>query len=152
MTKLMEKSTEDLMNTLRGADPTQIKRYVQQNFAQGQPNFVGYMDELLARKQMKRQDVLMRANLPQKYGYKLLSGETHTTNRNKLLRICFAMQLTLKETQRALKLYGMNELYPKNRRDVALIVALGQRQFDIDRINEELCAEGLEPLYTPEED
>lgn len=152
MSKLIEKNTEDLMNTLRGADSARLKLYVQQNFAQGQPNFVSYMDGLLAQKQMKRQDVLIRANLPQKYGYKLLSGEAHTTDRNKLLRICFAMQLTLKETQRALKLYGMNELYPKNKRDVVLIVALGQRQFDIDRISEELRAEGLEPLYTPDAD
>ena len=152
MSKLIEKSTEDLMSTLRGAGPAEVQTYLRQNFAQGQPDFVGYMDELLAQKGMKRQDVLIRANLPQKYGYKLLSGEAHTTDRDKLLRICFAMRLTLKQTQRALKLYGMNELYPKNRRDVMLIVALGRQQFDIDQINEDLQAEGMEPLYTPEDE
>ena len=152
MSTLMEKTTTDLMNTLQGASPAQVERYFQENFAHGQPTFVGYMDQLLAQKQMKRQDVLLRANLPQKYGYKLLSGESHTTDRNKLLRICFAMHLSLKETQRVLKLYGMSELYPKNQRDVALIVALGRRQFDIDQVSEALEAQGLEPLYTPEAD
>ena len=151
MSNLMEKPTADLMEALRGADAAGVKLFVEEHFSQGQPDFVGYMDELLARKQMKRQDVLLRANLPQKYGYKLLSGESHTTDRDKILRICFALELSLKETQRVLKLYGMNELYPKNRRDVALIVALGRRQFDIDLVSEALAEQGLEPLYTPEE-
>lgn len=150
MQDLMEKTTADLMEALRGTDPARVKLFVEENFAQRQPDFVSYMDELLARKQMKRQEVLLRANLPQKYGYKLLTGESHTTDRDKLLRICFAMELSLKETQRVLKLYGMNELYPKNKRDVALIVALGRRQFDVDLVSEALAAEGLAPLYTPE--
>ena len=57
------------------------------------------------------------------------------------------MEMTLKETQRALNLYGMNELYPKIKRDVLLIVALGQKIFDIDQVNEMLKSEGEAPLY-----
>lgn len=151
MNDLMKKPTAELMEALRGADPARVKLFVEEHFDRGQPDFVSYMDGLLSRRHMKRQQVLLRANLPQKYGYKLLSGESHTTDRNKILRLCFAMELSLQETQRALKLYGMNELYPKNRRDVALIVALGRRQYDIDLVSEELAAQGLAPLYIPEE-
>lgn len=151
MQELIEKRTEDLMNTLHGAGPGEMQAYLQENFTHGQPTFAGYIDRLLEEKGMKRQEVLLRANLPQKYGYKLLSGESHTTDRDKLLRICFAMELTLKQTQRVLKLYGMNELYPKDKRDVVLIVALGRRQFDIDSISEELQDQGMAPLYVPEE-
>lgn len=149
MNKLINDTTEDLLHVLRRADPDQVQSYLREHFAQGQPTFVQYMDALLAEKKLKRQEVLLRANLPQKYGYKLLTGEAHTTDRDKLLRICFAMELTLKQTQRALKLYGMNELYPKNARDVVLIAALGRRQYDIDAVCAELCSAGLEPLYTP---
>ena len=152
MEKLIEKNTDDLMNILHGANPKQVQAYLQENFAQGQPNFVSYMDELLARKQLKRQEVLLRANLPQKYGYKLLTGESHTTNRDKILRLCFAMELDLKQTQRVLNLYGMNELYPKNQRDVILIVALGKKIYDISQIDEELKKLDLMPLSGPEED
>ena len=151
MEKLIEKNTDDLMNSLHGANPEQVQTYLRETFAQGQPNFVSYMDELLASKGMKRQEVLLRANLPQKYGYKLLTGEAHTTNRDKILRLCFAMELDLKQTQRALKLYGMNELYPKNQRDVILIVALGKKQYDISQVDEELKKLGLAPLSGPEE-
>ena len=152
MSKLIEKSTDDLMNTLHRASPAEVQTYIEKNITLGQPDFVGYIDTLLAQKHLKRQDVLIRANLPHKYGYKLLTGEAHTTNRDKILRICLAMQLTLKETQRVLKLYGMNELYPKNKRDVILIVALGNKQYDINLIDEELIALGLQPLLSPDED
>lgn len=140
------------MNTLCMASPAEVQSYISKNFTQGQPDFVGYIDAMLVQKNMKRQDVLIRANLPHKYGYKLLTGEAHTTNRDKILRICLAMRLTLKETQRALKLYGMNELYPKNKRDVILIVAIGNKHYDLLQIDEELIALGLQPLTTPDND
>ena len=151
MNKLMDETTEDLMQVLRRAGPEQVRDYLREHFEQGQPTFVQYMDALLEEKKLKRQEVLLRAGLPMKYGYKLLTGESHTTDRDKLLRICFAMELTLKQTQRALRLYGMNELYPKNARDVVLIAALGRRVYDPDVLCDELRQAGLEPLYPPEE-
>lgn len=147
---LFDKNTDDLMNTLQSTSPSEVKEYFQQHFQEGEPSFAAYIDELLVQKGMKRQNVLIKADLSQKYGYKLLSGEAHTTDRDKILRICFSMEMTLKETQRALKLYGMNELYPKAKRDVLLIVALGQKIYDIDRVNEMLKKEGMEPLYDVE--
>ena len=60
------------------------------------------------------------------------------------------MEMTLKETQRALKLYGMSELYPKIKRDVLLIVAIGQKTYDIDQVNDILKKEGQAPLYDVE--
>ena len=144
---LYEKSTDNLMNTLVRTSPSDWKDFTSREFEKGEPTFFGYIDSLLAKKGMKRQDVLIRANLSQKYGYKLLSGEAHTSDRDKILRICFSMEMSLKETQRALKLYGMNALYPKVKRDVVLIVALGQKMFDIDQVNEMLLKEGFAPLY-----
>lgn len=148
--QLFDKDTELLMNTLKNISPSEVKDYLQEQFKEGEPSFSSYIDTLLEEKNLKRQDVLIRANLPQKYGYKLLTGESHTTDRDKILRICFSMEMTLKETQRALNLYGMNELYPKIKRDVLLIVALGQKIFDIDQVNELLKSGGEAPLYEEE--
>ena len=147
---LLDKNTDDLMNTLKSTSPSELKDYMQIHFQEGEPSFSGYIDMLLNQKKLKRQDVLIKANLPQKYGYRLLTGESHTTDRDKILCICFSMEMTLKETQCALKLYGMNELYPKIRRDVLLIVALGQKIFDIDQVNDMLIHEGETPLYNME--
>ena len=95
---LFDKDTEHLLNTLQNISPSEVKDYLQEQFKGGEPSFSGYIDSLLERKNLKRQDVLIRANLPQKYGYKLLTGESHTTDRDKILRICFSMEMTLKET------------------------------------------------------
>ena len=146
MNKLIDETTENLMTVLDRAEPEAVREFLKEHFAQGQPTFVQYMDALLEQKGMKRQEVLLRADLPQKYGYKLLTGESHTTDRDKLLRICLALELNLKQTQRALRLYGMSELYPKNARDVILIAAIGRRQWDIHELSRELMEAGLEPL------
>lgn len=145
-------TTDNLMNRLKHSTASELKIYLKEQFRDGEPNFPGYIDFLLTQKKMKRQDVILRANLPQKYGYKLLSGESHTTDRNKVLRICLSMEMTLKETQRALTLYGMNSLYPKIRRDVLLITAISQKIFSIDQVNDMLVSEGEPPLYQAETD
>lgn len=150
MNHLMDETTENLMNVLRRADTDDVHSFLKEHFSQGQPTFVQYLDALLMEKGLKRQQVLLRAGLPQKYGYKLLTGETHTTDRDKLLRICLAMELNLTQTQRALRLYGMSELYPKIKRDVVVIAAIGRRCWDIDEVSRELSEAGLDPLYRPE--
>ncbi len=111
-----------------------------------QNRFSTYLDGLIAQKKLKRQDIFQKADLPQKYGYKLLSGETHTKNRDKLLRLFIAMGLTLKETQRALALYPMPTLYPKNSRDMVLIIAINQGVSSVDTVNEWLEEYGERPL------
>ena len=148
---LIEKDTTDLENVLKTASPLQVQEYINAEFAGGEPSFVSYIDALLALKGLKRQDVLIRANLPQKYGYKLLTGESHTSNRDKILRICFSMEMSLTETQRALKLYGFSELYAKNKRDALLISTVSRRIFDIDTVNDILLSQKLTPLYNNED-
>lgn len=149
---IFDKTTDNLMKTLKSTSPSGVKHYFQETFQDREPDFASYMDAMFEKKHLKRQDVILRANLPQKYGYKLLTGESHTTDRDKILRICISMKMTLKETQRALKLYGMNELYPKIKRDVVIIVALGQKIFDIDQVNDLLASEGEAPLYDPKKE
>ena len=150
MNKLIDETTENLMQVLQGAGPGEVASYLKERFAEGAPTFVQYMDALLEEKGLKRQQVLLRAELPEKYGYKLLTGERHTNDRDKLLRLCLAMELDLKQTQRALRLYGMSELYPKLPRDVVLISAICRRCFDLEAVNLLLIRAGFEPLYRPE--
>ena len=150
MNKLIDSTTEDLMAVLHRAAPEEVRDFLRDHFAQGQPTFVQYMDARLEEKGLKRQTVLLRADLPQKYGYKLLTGESHTTDRDKLLRILLAMELNLKQTQRALRLYGMSELYPKDPRDVVLIAAICRQQWDVHEISRELTDLGLAPIVPPE--
>ena len=139
----MEKdSTGDLLKILKDAGKEDIDAFNREHLDDHISSFPSYMDALIDRKKLKRQDIFQKADLPQKYGYKLLTGETHTTDRDKLLRICIAMGMTLKETQRALTLYGLAPLYPKNKRDVVFIIALNKGISSVDTVNEWLSENG----------
>lgn len=137
-------STSILMDVLKSTDVKNIDQYSQDYIAGGPTSFAAYMDEMLLAKGLKRQDVFQRADIPQKYGYKLLTGESHTTDRDKLLRIFFAMNLTLKEVRRGLELYGMPMLYPKVKRDAILIIAFNRGYTSVDDVNR-ILAENGEP-------
>lgn len=135
-------STAHLMDILKNAGKEDIDQLSRKQL-EGQPGgFPAYMDTLIMRKKLKRRDIFQKADLPQKYGYKLLSGETHTTDRDKLLRIFIAMGMTLKETQKALSLYGLAALYPRKKRDAILIIAINKGISSVDIVNEWLLEQG----------
>lgn len=109
-----EKSTSKLMEILKHTKKAELSA-LQDDMTVQSHSFITYMDQLIQQRNLKRQDIFQKADMPQKYGYKLLNGESHTKDRDKLLRIFIAMGMNLKEVQRALALYGMPGLYPKNR-------------------------------------
>ena len=92
--------------------------------------------------------MFLRADIPERYGYKLLSGEKRTRQRDVILRICYAAKFSLAETQRALKIYEMPELYAKVPRDALLMIAFNERPGSILDVNDLLNQKGLQPLRT----
>ena len=84
------------------------------------------------------------------YGSKLLTGEKTTRNRDLILRICYAAEFTLDETQRALRLYPFDTLYARNKRDALIMVCFNKRPGDIFELNELLNSQGIEPLHGTE--
>ena len=110
--------------------------------------FYSYMHEKMNEKGMKIGDVIYEADLDKRYGYKLLNMEKTTPQRDLILRICYAMKLNLEETQKALKLYGMSELYPKIKRDAIMMVMFNDRPGDINDFNIMLKKKNEKPLRT----
>ena len=82
-----------------------------------------YLSLLLERHQLSKQDVLTASNLDRSLAYQIFSGYRHPS-RNALISIAIGMHLTLPETQRLLKIAQRGELYPKNRRDAAILFAI----------------------------
>lgn len=140
-----EKNTSKLMDLLKNTKKAGLAG-LKQDLTVHSYSFFVYMDEIISKKNLKRQDIFQRADLPQKYGYKLLSGESHTKDRDKLLRIFIAIGMNLKEVQRALALYGMPVLYPKKPRDAVLIVAINEGITSVDTVNEWLLEYGEKEL------
>ncbi len=132
----------------KGVRMKDVEKFINENTDEiiTNPNaFADYMRSLIKEKRLSQQEVFLNADIPERYGYKLISQEKHTKQRDIILRICYAAKFTLEETQEALRLYQMPELY-KYPRDVAIMIAFQERPGDILDVNSILKSKGFEPL------
>ena len=146
---MYKKTTKELEDILEHTHPNDIENFVKANedeLLDGDRNFMKYMNEKLREKGLQKQDVLLRADISQGYGYKLLTEEKVTKQRDIILRICYAANFTLKETQQALKIYQMDILYARNPRDALLMTFFNEHPGSIIDINEMLLANKMMPL------
>lgn len=105
--------------------------------------FNDYMKELIKTKKLKQRDIFLWADIPERYGYKLISEEKRTRQRDAILRICYAAEFTLEETQRALRIYGMPQLYDDISRDVILMLCFQERPGNVNDVNAVLQKHGM---------
>lgn len=108
--------------------------------------FADYMRDRLRKKGILQQEVFLAADLPERYGYKLLSGQKRTRQRDVILRLFLAAKFTPEEADAALILYGMAPLSARLPRDAAFLVALQNRLFDIHAVDALLRENSLPPL------
>ncbi|MBR6382992.1 MAG: hypothetical protein IKS56_03310 [Lachnospiraceae bacterium] len=108
--------------------------------------FANYMRRVFKEKGVSQQEIFLYADIPERYGYKLISQEKHTRQRDIILRICYSAGLTIEETQKALRLYGMAELYVEYPRDALLMVIFKDRPGDIIEVNLILRRNGMDEL------
>ena len=114
--------------------------------------FTDFMRRKFREKRLPQKEIFIRADLDDRYGYKLISGEKQTQQRDIILRICLAAEFTLGEAQEALVLYGMAPLYEKVRRDTAFIVAFSNRIYDIHDVDAILRENNMPPFLLPDSD
>lgn len=143
------KSTDELEKILGSTHINEVSAYLKSNeesIITNEYAFHEYISKLIKLKNLRKQDVFLAADVSEKYGYKLLSGEKHTKQRDVILRLCYASELTLEETQKALKLYRMPELYAKIPRDAMIMIAFNERPGSIIDVNSFLKNNGMEIL------
>ena len=90
------------------------------------PTCARLLREILEKAKVSAPEWMIGADISKSYGYQVLRGE-RTPGRDILLRTALVLQLSLKETQRLLAVGGCGALYPKIRRDAAVIFALNQK-------------------------
>ena len=142
--------TENLEDALAGMKPSGLGPFLRDHedaLLTENDSFSSYMKETISQKQRKLSEVFLEAGVDNLYGYRLLSGERHTLNRDIILRICLGAGFTFRETQRALRLGGYPELYPRRKRDAVLSVAI-REGLSTDKTDTLLTQYGLEPLMT----
>ena len=108
--------------------------------------FAAYMRETFRKKGVLQQNVFLAADLSENYGYKLISEEKHTINRDTILRLCLAAGFSISETQKALILYGMAPLYVLLPRDIVFLTAIQHGIREVHQVNELMRSCALLPL------
>lgn len=118
---------------------------LKRQFSQGEePTFCSYLKELMEERKLTAQDLEIKALLSRSFSFQICAG-SRIPNRNIVLRLALVMGLDIDQTQRLLKLAGRGVLYPKVKRDMALINALSNGM-TVYQANERLTELGLEPL------
>lgn len=148
---MAKKSTDELENILEQTSTTNIEAYLAQNaesLLSVEKPFSAYMHEMLRKYGKTQQEVFLQADVPERFGYKIISEDKHTKQRDTILRICYATGMTLEETQKALTLYGMAPLYARISRDAVLMVAFNQHKGNILDVNALLSSHKLPTLKT----
>lgn len=137
-----------LEERIQGARMKDIQQFLQENESEMTKTaaFSEYMRQKFREKGLLQQDVFLQADIPERYGYKLISMEKHTKQRDIIIRICYAAKFTLEETQTSLHLYRMPELYPEFPRDALIMVAFNDRPGDVIDLNSVLKKNGMDPL------
>ena len=146
-----KKTTDALDDILKDCRPETAGQFLAEQkarMAESEKPFAAYMRKTLRHKKIRQQDVFLAANISEGYGYKLISEEKHTVQRDVIIRLCLAAHFTLNEAQRALKLYGMSELYSRVCRDAVLIIAFNSGVYEIDSVDDMLVKNGFARLYS----
>lgn len=150
---MQEKPTNELDEMLGKMKPGELSGYYKENskyLADDKKAFYYYFKDVIESKNIFLKDVYSFAGVTESWGGKIITMEKHTKNRDLILRLCIAGHFSLEEINRALKLYGMNSLYAKDKRDACLIVAINNRIYDLFKLDELLENQGFAKLTADE--
>lgn len=116
------KNTTKLLNELKNA-----KSFV--GFAEknaevfSDESISNYLQRLCFERNLELAQVIRRSGIDRTYGYQLFNGR-RTPSRDKLIQLGFGFPLVLSELQMLLRMAGKSQLYPRIKRDAAIIYGL----------------------------
>lgn len=90
-----------------------------------------YLRKLCEERGMVPEQVIKKAQIDRTYGHQIFNG-TRIPSRDKLIQIAFGFGLSMDETQKLLKSAGKSALYPKFKRDAAIIFGISHHMDMMD--------------------
>lgn len=89
-------------------------------------DFTEYLGLLSREKEIPPVQIIKNAQIDRVYGHQIFNG-IRKPSRDKVFQLAFGMGCTLEETQKLLRLADRSSLYPKIKRDAAVIYGLHNR-------------------------
>lgn len=106
--------------------------------------FHKYLEELISERNISIPDIAVKALLSRSFTYQIFSGD-RIPSRNIIVRIALALEFSLDDTQRLLKLADRGALYPKIKRDAVIIYGINNKS-GLYKTDEILISLGQESL------
>jgi len=112
-----------LENLLNSHDFRSFENNNQDNFIE--ESFCDYLSSLAESKGISKSDMIKNSGIERTYAYQLLRGLRNPT-RDKVIQFAIGLRLDLDETQSLLRTAHHSALYPRIKRDAAIIFGLTQ--------------------------
>ncbi len=139
----MEKTTNELLNEIKSSK--EIDQYLDENSGElNSKTLSEKISEIIKEKRLRKSDIVARSSLNRIYTYQILQGK-RIPSRDKLIALCFGMELDLEETDRLLCFAGYSPLYARDKRDSIVIFSIKEGN-NIFRTNEMLLDHGFHIL------
>lgn len=141
--------TTELEKALQSTHPSRMDVFLNEygsEMKHSPKDFSAYFKGLVKEKGKTLSEVFIAADIPESYGYKLISGEKRTRQKDVILRLCYAAGLNLDEVQRTLRMYELPALYARIPRDALLMALFNNRCVSIPDVNEYLTDHGMAAL------
>ena len=128
-----EKTTKKLADILSQIDnEIEMQKYMKHHkVTDSYKSFVEYFKSLSNVKKLSDSELIKLSGVEKSYYYQIMKG-TRNPSRDKVLRLCIGAGLTTEETTRALELNECAILYPMNKRDIIISVAINQHASVMD--------------------
>lgn len=131
---MAEKNTDDLFTMIDRSSSDFLQNIDEQKLGKSNQLLSGYLFEKMNKYNVMPKDLVVRTNVSQSHIYQIISG-TRGVGRDKLIVMALAIGLDFEETQRLLLLGQCGALYPKVRRDAAIICCINEHM-DMYETNE----------------
>lgn len=128
-----EKTTKRLAGILSQIDnEVEMQKYMKHHkVTDSYKTFVEYFRSLENVKELSDSELIKLSGVEKSYYYQIMKG-TRNPSRDKVLRLCIGAGLDVEETTRALELNESAILYPMNKRDIIISVAINQHASVMD--------------------
>lgn len=89
-------------------------------------DFCAYLEKLCREKHTEAGKVIKASDIDRTYGYQIFNG-TRKPSRDKVIQLAFGLGLDVEETQSLLRAADKSILYPRIKRDAAIIFAVSKK-------------------------
>ena len=143
-----EKKTSELNAILKNASLKDFDRIRMNELPKKTRSLSEYLNTYIGNNGLVAADIIRGSQLSRDYAYSILNGNRPNPSRDRVIALCIAMQMNLEEVQRALEICNAGILYPKEARDMAIIICINTRVYNISEINAFLFEKGFDALHT----